>query len=542
MRLDFIAKTGVYTLSIPRKNMALVRQLMGEQGLNFSNRESTVEEAVLFTREPYAAVPFYAHATPSAAAQLLEMQTHIDASYAIESQAHIDCPADQELSPFQKAGVEYSLHRQNTLIGDEPGLGKTMQAICLANEMKAKRVLVLCPANIRLQWATKIRQWSTMAWPFHVYPILKGAHGVHPTAAWTVVSYDLARTPAIRAALLEGYYDLLVLDEAHYLKTVVTHRTRAVFGGGADNLLVPLASRAAATLALSGTPLPNRPREAYTLARGLCFDSIDFMSEESFRRRFNPSLLSVTEEGKTFIDERSGRHGELGARLRANFMVRRHKRGERGVMNQLKLPEYDIIRIEEDGPLRAALAAERMLDIDPESLPGPDDPVWGEIATVRRMMGVAMAPHAAEFVEMCLIGGEEKLIVFGHHIQVLDIIEKRLKRYGVIRIDGRTGASRKQLLVNQFCADPSVRVCLGNLLSMGTGTDGLQAVASHAIFAEADWTPGVNQQGVDRLDRMGQGSKVQADFLVAPKSFAERILSRALEKNQVIHETLDKSW
>jgi len=143
---------------------------------------------------------------------------------------------------------------------------------------------------------------------------------------------------------------------------------------------------------------------------------------------------------------------------------------------------------------------------------------------------------------MCLLGGEDKVVVFGHHIEVLNIIQARLQEYGVVRIDGSTSPARRQAIIDQFCNDPSKRVCLGNLISMGTGTDGLQHVASHAIFAEPDWTPGVNIQGVDRLDRHGQTEAVQADFLVAPGSFSEKILRRSLEKAATIEKALDKRF
>jgi SWI/SNF-related matrix-associated actin-dependent regulator 1 of chromatin subfamily A len=539
VKLDYNPGTRAFILRVKRGE-GDPKMLMEEHGLDFSATASTPGEAVLFTHEPYAAAAFHAYATPAAAHMLSHIQTEVDASWAKDSGAHIKCPADQELAGFQKAGVEFALRRQNTLIGDVPGLGKTMQAICFANEIDAKRVLVICPASIRLQWAKKIREWSTMRWPYVIYPVLHGRHGVHPNAQWTVISYDLARSPAIGKALAAGLYDLLILDEAHYLKTVDAARTRAVFGGGEDRQFTALAERCGAILGLTGTPLPNRPREAYTILRGMNFDAIDFMSEEAFRFRFNPAIKRETEEGKIYIDERTGRHGELQTRLRANLMVRREKHGPNGVSNQLKLPFYDIVHIEETGAVKQALQAESMLDIDPEDLTGADMTILGHISVVRRMMGVAIAPLAADYIEMLLDGGEEKVIVFGWHIEVLNILQQRLDRYGVVRIDGSVGAARKQVLVDSFREDLGKRVCLGNLLSMGTGTDGLQDVAQHVIFAEADWTPGNNQQGVDRLDRMGQKGQVQADFLVAPGSFSERILASALRKNATVNKVLDR--
>lgn len=544
MKLDYNPDRQAFILRVPRdpKFPLVVHDLMQDHGLDFNLKASTPTEAVLQTREPYAAVAFFEYATDRAAAQLAVLQTEIASSRQKVSEAHIDCPIDETLAPFQKAGVEYALRRKNTLIGDVPGLGKTPMAVCVANEMRAKRVLVLCPANIRLQWVKNIRRWTTMPWPYDVYPILIGKHGVHPTAAWTIVSYDLASSPAIWEALARNSYDLLILDEAHYLKTVDAKRTRTVFGGGEAPVAAWLASRCGAILGLTGTPLPNRPRECYTLLRGMCFDAIDWMSEDGFKKRFNPSRRIELPDGRMAIDERSGRHAELQARLRSSIMVRRDKYGAQGVGYQLgmvNLPEYDIIHITPDAAVKKALKAEKLLGIDPEDLEGADMAVIGQIATVRKMMGVAMAPLVAEYVEMLLDGGEEKLCIFGHHIEVLNILQAKLGRYGVTRIDGSVSAQNKQRLVDQWIADPRLNVIIGNMQSMGTGTDGLQAVAHHALFAEPDWVMGTNQQAVDRLDRGGQNQTVLADFLVAPGSFGEKVLASALRKGHNVYKALD---
>lgn len=536
MKLDFWPNTGRFTLEVPR-NEADIRVLMEEHGLDLSLSLSTPATAVLFTPEPYAAVAFWQHATERAQAELLDLHTRIAASWADTSDAHIDCPPDQELAPFQKAGVAYALGRNSTLIGDQPGLGKTMQAICFANEIKARRVLVICPANIRLQWVARINTWTTMRWPYTVHAILHGRHGVHPSAAWTVVSYDLARTGPIWKALAEGLYDLLILDEGHNLKTIDAARTRTVFGrhDEAPQVAAALSSRCGAILDLTGTPLPNRPREIYTAARGLCWDAVDWLSEDKFTSRFNPSVQRETEEGKIWIDERTGRHGELQARLRANFMVRRMKRT---VLPQLKLPVLDIVHVEETGAVKAALKAEKLLDIDPENLDGLDMKTFGSVSTVRREMGIAIAPFAAEYVNMVLEGGEEKVVVFAWHTQVVDILMRKLAKYGPLKIDGSTAPSRKPKIVAEFKA-PNKRLLIGNILSLGTGTDELQEVCQRGIAAECSWVPGDNEQAIDRLDRMGQKGTVLFDFLVAKGSYSEHVLGSSLRKRQNTHKALD---
>lgn len=551
MKLDFVESTGAYTLAVPRSSGVSVKTLMEEHGLDFAQKKSSNDTALMFTREPYAAATFREFATPGALNKMARILGQIDASEADSSGAHILVPADQELWPFQKASVSYALNRNYTLIADQPGLGKTPIAIAYANEIRARRVLCIVPANIRGQWERRIRQWTTMRWPYTVYPIYHGRHGVHPTANWTIVSYDLARSPAIGAALAKGTYDLLIIDEGHMLKTIDSKRTRAVFGNldtMYDRDFPAIASRAAAVMVLTGTPLPNRPREAYVLARNLCWDSIDFASEDDFRERFNPSIRMEGErwnqdekkfETFYYIDERSGRHAELQNRMRANFMARHLKRK---VMPQLKMPVFDIIQLTETAAIKQLLAAEKLLDIDPESFQGADKEVLGQFAIVRRQMGEALAPQVAEYVEMLIDGGEDKLVLGGWHISVLDIWQKALEKYGIVRIDGRVGPKQKERLVQQFQEDPRIRVCIGNTLSMGTGTDGLQDVCNHILIGEPSPVPGENEQLVDRLDRGGQDRTVQADFFVAPNSIMERILASSLRKLTTTHKALDKKF
>jgi len=542
MYLDYVGKTESYVLHVPRTDGLDINKIILEHGFDYSQTASTGDTAILFTKEPYAAVSFYNDATPEALVRLGSIHDHIEQSMRQESGGHVTVPYDKEPWVFQIPGVEYIMSHVNTLVGDQPGLGKTAQAVMAANEMRAKRVLVVCPANIRLQWAKMIREWSTMEGRYIIYPILKSSDGVHPNASWTIISYDLARNPAIHYALMEGYYDLLVIDEAHFAKSINAKRTQMLFGGGEYNALT---SRAEKIVGLTGTPLPNRPRECYTLARGLCWESIDFVSEDAFRHRFNPSQLMEkfhpdTKKTSQWIKEKSGRLPELRNRLRSNFMVRRLKRD---VMKHLPAVTYNIHYVEETGIIRKALHAEKMLDIDPTDLSGASGQELGHISVVRRMMGTALAPQVCDYVEMLLGGGVDKMLLLGWHHDVLDIYEQRLNKYGFVRVDGRTSAIRKQNYVDQFQADGDTRIFCGNIQSVGVGTDGLQNVCDYVVFGEADWVPGNNfDQGVGRLDRGGQLYGVTADFLVAPKSFLEQILQSAIAKLQDIHSSLDQQY
>lgn len=531
MILDYVEKTGCFTVHVPRGEKDLIRELMNEHGLDFSTSASTIENACLFTRDRYAAMSYADYATPAARNEFGDFLKPLEMSRALESKRKAKTPAGLDLYPFQRAGVEYALQRNHSLIGDSPGLGKTPMAVVTANEIEAARVLVVCPANIRLQWAKQINAWSTMEGRYIVYPILKSADGVHPNAAWTVISYDLLRSPTVHACLKAMRFDLLILDEAHYLKTSSAARTKAIFGDGG------IFSSCGRILALTGTPLPNRPRECYTLSKALCWASIDYMTEKAFQARYNPVELRTGTGGGKYQIEKTGRLLELQNRLRANFMVRRLKRD---VLDQLPEIQYEIVQVEETGEIRRALKEEKLLNIDPENLKGVDAKILGHISTVRMMMGLAKAPLVADYVNMLMDGGEEKLVVFGWHVGVLDILEKELSKWGVVRVDGSTTPRRRQQAVEDFINKPEIGIFLGNLQSVGVGVDGLQKVCNRGIFAECSWTPADNDQGVGRLERIGAvGHGILIEFLVAEGSLDERVLGSSLRKLKDINTALD---
>lgn len=541
MKLDFYPETGYFVLGVPRSQKEIVKSAMQEHGLDFAARNSTPGTAALVTQDRYAAAAYGAYATERAAKELAEILARMEASWAKTSpKIRKAGNCDAELWGFQNANVDYILETFRRGCGaldcDEPGLGKTPVSIAVANEMAAKRVVVVCPANIRGQWAERIRQWSAMPGRFLVYPIYRGADGVHPRAEWTIVSYDLLRSDSARRRLRDLRPDLLILDEAHYLKSGHAARTRAVFGDDG------LRGNSGYVLGLTGTPLPNRPRECYTLASNLAWDAIDYSSEADFQMRYNPVQTIIKRDDSGFpngrvVREKTGRLPELQARLRAHFMCRHLKRD---VLDQLPAIRYEIVHTGTGGDIAKALEAEKLLDIDPENLKGVDAKVLGHISEARRLMGVAKAPEVAAYIETIMESGEEKLVVFGWHIEMLDILERSLHRYGVARVDGSVVGRRREIKVKQFVDDPGVRIFLGNLQAVGVGVDGLQRVCSRAVFAECSWTPADNDQGVGRLERIGQSTGILVEFVVAPGSLDERVLGAALRKLRGINAALDQ--
>ncbi len=512
-------------------------------------------EKVFFTADhdhapvfnPYAALDFAGQADAAALSKLDPFIRDYKSSWQMETSYRAPFPSnlDKEPMPFQNAGVEYCLNVRNSVIGDEMGLGKTVEAILLANAMGAKNVLVLCPASIRLAWRREIFEWTTMMRP-RVQTVLKGSDGVNPMANYVVCSYDLARNHGIHTAICAREWDLIVCDEGHYLKTPEAQRTRAVFGGGERKdyfFRNGLDRRAERIVSLTGTPLPNRPREAYTLARGLNWESIDYLSKDAFMYRYNSSEMHTFEDPNTgelkrYTVEKKGRLPELNARLRCNLMVRRLFDD---VMPQLPKVSYEMTYIEPDGAIKDVLAREALIDFNPQDLFNSDFSLDGTpVSTLRREMGEAMVPRVVEYVKYLLdIVEVPKIVLYAHHRSVMASLQEALQKYGVCLHQGGMSTQNKDQSKLDFVEGPN-RIFLGQLDTM-TGLDGLQYVSRVAVFAEPAWTPGGNEQCVKRLRRIGSDlGHILAHFLLVEGSFNEKVLNVVLGKAGDIHESLDR--
>lgn len=481
---------------------------------------------------PWAVLPLADDADPETRAHLAPVIAEYEASFALEGPDDVaPMPEGEELLPFQRAGVAYALKRENAIIADPMGLGKSVQALAVANAIEARRILVICPASTLIQWRGYCERW--------LLPI-KGINGVHvvlknsthPSARVNIVSYDRAKQ-AVYKQLVGMEYDLLILDEAHYLKNSMTQRARAIFGA---RKMPGIVTRAKRVLALTGTLLPNRPRECYALVRALDHEAIGWMSFDSFQARYNPVYMGVSKSGNRFVAENAYHLPELNARLRVFLMVRRDKDK---AAPQLPPKRYTVVSVG-NKETDEIVSAEKLLDIDIERLGELSFESYSHVAALRRQMGVAMVPLVVEYISNILDTEPDPIVLYAYHLEVIDLLAEKLRSYNPVVVTGATPPRARAEAANRFARDPSVRLFIGQVRAAGTGIDGLQTRASTVVFAEPSWVPGENEQCVDRLHRFGQTSRVHAVFLVAPESWNERIIKRVVEKLRVAHLALDQ--
>tara|TARA_R110002072_G_scaffold273239_5_gene433963 strand:- start:494 stop:1990 length:1497 start_codon:yes stop_codon:yes gene_type:complete len=489
------------------------------------------------------------------------MDYRVSRSWATEQEFYTaPFPEHTEWSPgdYQHAGVEYRIGSRHGLFGDAPGVGKTAECILTGNALGAKRTLVLCPASLRLNWEKEVWMWSTKE-NVSTYPILASRDGVSLEHDYVIASYNALQNDGIFDALMSGFWDHLILDEAHYLKDPNgnTRTARTVGNRDVDGITTRVGSITAAT----GTPMPNQPIEIYNMARMCDWDSIDRMSLEDFRDYYyeegwgwivgpvtayqDPENqlgeYEVIKRHRALVRNIPRRLDELQKRLRSTFMVRRLKEH---VLPQLPPKQWHPFPIEGNSDLRRAMkseawkAAEKLYELDPGVF-DTSIPIDGDLSTVRKEVGIAKAPMVLDYVKQLLEEGTECLIVSAWHHDVLDYLRDGLKKYGLVYMDGTTTARNKQKFVDDFQNNEKIRVGLGQQLPLMLGHTLTRAM--DAVLAEFDWVPGNNDQLLDRLHRRGQkGHRIVGHVPYVKGTLEEKILGRAIEKDISIYAALDE--
>ena len=135
---------------------------------------------------------------------------------------------------------------------------------------------------------------------------------------------------------------------------------------------------------------------------------------------------------------------------------------------------------------------------------------------------------------------DKKLVIFGHHIDVLDLLEKYLKdkNIGYVRIDGRTPNNKRQDLVDKFQKDPNTKIFLGGISATGLGIT--LTSASDSLFIERVWTPAVEEQAEDRLHRISQKNAVIAWYMSVSGTIDDKLAKIVNNKRDVISQLFKK--
>lgn len=456
--------------------------------------------------------------------------------------------------PFQRAGIAWGLRYPKTIIGDEPGLGKTVQALGILYIAQAWPVVIVSPATMKEHWKRHLMEWCHLESKDVL--IASGRTPLSPTQLdrlglravcinYDILPYWLKSLHTLRAAAV-------IIDESHQIKNAQTKRCQAC---------LELAKDAERVYPLTGTPLLNRPRE---LAPQLAIIG----ATDSYGGEFK-FLLRYCNGHKEAIRVRSGKVKQIwnfnGAshldELRKNLRGRGHliRRLKSEVMKELPPKRRRVIEVSDHGVDIASdhatyerhqrLIAE--LTAAAEIAKASDDPYvyanaiaslregakasFDEVAKECHNTAVKTAPFVIEHVEN-LLDQVDKCFVFARHHDVVDALAAAFAKYKPAMVTGRTPTDNRQAEVDRFWQDPLCRVFIGS----EAAREGINlSNTANVIIAEQIWVPGYMNQIEDRPHRRGQKNSVLVDHLVLAGSAAAQMIRTRIAKQDIIDKALD---
>ncbi len=454
-------------------------------------------------------------------------------------------PDNKKLLPFQEKAIQETLHFLNNNPANacynacEMGLGKTVQAIVCANSLgfdaaSHAQVLIICPAIMRLVWKGELEKWALYYKNTDSgFPYVVGSRSHLPTLEklkpnYVIISYDMAASAEGVEVLTSQRWDMLILDEAHYLKNTKAKRTKAV--------LQKIWKKCQYKLALSGTPFTTRVVDGYTLFTrmipGRWPDFASFADEFSF-------CTTKYFGGRKVLDYFGVKNPDVLRNIIRNSFYVRYTKEEvlkdlpSKVFNKIPLPiTYAVLpqaRSEKDVLMLEAAAIKKAVE------GGKLPPVPASLAEHRRLQGERKVEAVADFAKD-LLDQDVPVVIFAWHKSVIAGLQQALGAYKPEVITGDTQPSVRQKAVERFQSGQST-CFIGNYVAAGVGIT--LTASSTVLLAEEDWVPANIMQAVDRCHRIGQKDTVNVYYFVVQGSIDEQIAQVVIERIQTFKQVLE---
>jgi SNF2 family DNA or RNA helicase len=459
-------------------------------------------------------------------------------------------PAGMELMPHQAQLVAAAAdgHRR-FLLADEPGLGKTAQALLAAEAANAYPLLVVVPNVVKTNWAREAALWT----PHRPVTVIHGdGHTIDGFADIVVVNYEVLDRHV--GWLGDFGFRGMVVDEAHFIKNKTSQRSQHVLQVSER---IRLRTARPLLMALTGTPLIN--------------DIDDFRAIWHFlgwiddTKPLGELMVALEDTGLTPADP-----GFYAAARRCVIDLGIVRRRKVDVAADIPARRIADLPVELDGAAgRSIRAAEQDLarrmvaryetalanrssgvaeDIDSElvrrvaraELKDAATTTGENVFSMVRRIGQAKAPLAADYAAQ-LARSAGKVVFFAKHIDVMDAAEETFAKQGIrfSSIRGDQTSAVRQRNIDAFVKDPDVAIAVCSLTAAGVGLN-LQ-VASNIVLAELSWTNAEQTQAIDRSHRIGQTEPVTAWRIIAAQTIDTRIAELIDSKAGLAARALDGS-
>lgn len=450
----------------------------------------------------------------------------------------IDIPLKRELFPYQKTGVAYSLEKKRLIVGDQPGLGKTGQAIATMMGAGAKCILVICPATLRENWKREWKIWTDKnamvlsdriknTWPQYYKVGMCNVFIVNYESLKKYFVESIAefkdeatgkkkplRLNHIKFKETIDLFDAVIIDEVHRCKDGKTQQAKFVMG---------IAKGKEWVLGLTGTPVVNKPMDLIPQLH-----IIDRLQEFGGY--------------KGFVDTYCQGYNGASNLKQLNYLMHKHcfyRREKKEVLKDLPDKMRNIVRVDITNRAEYAKAEKQFIDYLRENLGKSDGEIdkslRGEIMVQMQILKKVAARGKKEaFIDSVkeVVDAGEKIVLFAWHKDIVHDLKEAIP--GAVTIIGDDSMESRQRSVDAFQNDPKVQVIICNIKSGGVGIT--LTASSRVSFIELPWTPADCDQCEDRTHRIGQKDSVSANYFLGQDTIDEYIYQIIEKKRNIANQ------
>lgn len=441
--------------------------------------------------------------------------------------------------PYQLEGIHFGIEKKRLLIGDEPGLGKTLQSIGIINASNAYPCLVICPSSLKINWQREFAKFTDKSalildgsvqatWGY----LLKiGMHQIAITNYESLRKYfvwdikgdrksfrlkDVVFNPAIKV------FKSIIIDESHRVKDPSAQQT--IFAKG-------ISFGKERIILLSGTPVVNRPDDLVAQL-SIMGRIADFGGAAKFRADFCTDPRDKAAQPAVPLTV-------LSKQLYSTCMIRREKQK---VLPQLPAKTRTDIFIDISNREEYRVAANDLTTYLQQYTECTDWDIRRKMqmeALVRFMTLRALATkgkvaQTADFINTFLANGK-KLIMFCSLHEVVDELLKIFPK--AVTVTGRDSAVSKQAAVDAFQNSEDTRLIICSIKAAGVGLT--LTAASDVAFCELPWTMADCLQCEDRAHRIGQKDNVNCYYLLGSGTIDSTIYSLIQQKKSIAAEIMN---
>jgi len=414
----------------------------------------------------------------------------------------------------QKEAIEKLVGSRRFILADDMGLGKTTSTIIAALETGAKKILIICPASLKINWEREIANYSDRS----CY-IAEGKK-FSTESDFVIVNYDILKNfhdpkDKENSLLIQSKFELVILDEAHMVSNAQAQRTKIINNFVKDIKRVWL---------LTGTPMTSRPMNYYNLlsiiespvAQNWMAYAIRYCQGFQFRAG-NRKIWNVT--GASNLEELRDRTSKQ--------ILRRLKE------QVLDLPEKIIT------PVYLRTSSKEYKDLMGEYYDWLENKTdesssltiqFSKIMKVRKVIANEKVKETIEFAQNIIDQGK-KVIIFTNFTDTLQLIHNHFGKESVY-LDGSCNKVQRQYAVDQFQENEKVKVFVGNLKAAGVGLT--LTAAEVVIMNDLSFVPAEHAQAEDRAYRYGQKNNVLVYYPIFENTIESVIYDILNKKKKII--------